>query len=234
MKILITSAASRLARELASGLSRSHDVLLTDRRQVSTERNFVRADLGHDESTNDLVRGMDAIVHSGETDPGASVSEQLDVAMRCTYNLLSAAGEEGVPRLIYLSSLRILDAYDEDLVVTERWRPVPTTDVPVLCYHLGEYVCREFAREKRIEVACLRLGEMVWGEEEAAAGSSSALHVDDAIQAVEGALVGSLPTGASRSPATWGIFHVQSTVPGGRYLTKAAQENLGYEPAPRG
>ena len=234
MKILITSAASRLAQGLASGLSRGHDVLLTDRKQVSTEGSFVRADLGHDESTNDLVRGMDVVVHSGEADPEASVSEQLDVAMRCTYNLLWAAGEEGVPRLIYLSSLRILDAYDEDMVVTERWRPAPTTDVPVLCYHLGEYVCREFAREKRIEVACLRLGEMVWGEEEPAPGSSSALYVDDAIQAVEGALVGSLPTGASRSPATWGIFHVQSAVPGGRYLTKAAQENLGYEPAPRG
>ena len=41
---------------------------------------------------------MDAIVHSGEAHSQANTSDKLDVAMRCTYNLLWAATEEGVPR----------------------------------------------------------------------------------------------------------------------------------------
>ena len=125
MRILITAASSRLSHELAGALAKSHEVVLTDRRQVSTQYSFTRSDLGHDQSTNELVRGMDAIIHPGEVAAGDRVSDQLDYLMRCTYNLLWAASEESVPRLIYLSTLRVMDRYDEEFVVTEQWRPVP-------------------------------------------------------------------------------------------------------------
>ena len=226
MKILITAAASRLSQDLGASLSDDHDVVLTDRKKVSTGQGFTRSELGHDETTNKLVRGVDAIIHSGEVDADASVSDQLDAAMRCTYNLLYAAAEEGVRRFIYLSSLRILDKYDENMVVTETWRPIPTTDAPVLCYHMGEYVCREFARERKLEVVCLRLGELVWDEAGPGAASSSALYPEDAIQATEAAMTAEV--------SSWSIFHIQSALPNARYLTKAAEKTLGYAPTPRG
>ena len=160
MKILITSAGASLARQLADSLGDDHENLLTDREDVSTGFPFVRSDLNHTAPTNDLVRGVDVIVHSGAVDPRASVSDQLDYQMRCTYNLLKAAWEEGVPRLVYLSSLRLMEGYDPSFAVTERWKPTPTLEPPVLCYHLGEIVCREFARERKIEVTILRLGEI--------------------------------------------------------------------------
>ena len=227
MKILITSAASRLAQELAASLSKSHQVRLTDRRQVSTPHEFVRSDLGHDPATSDLVRGIDAVIHSGEPNASASVSDRLDAAMRCTYNLLWAAVEEGVPRFVYLSSLRILDKYSDDMAVTERWRPVPTTEPADLCYHLGEHVCREFAREKRISVVCLRLGDLDW-DDKADGISTSTLYPDDAIQAVEKALTVEVTPSWTSAPNTWNVFHIQSSVSGQRYLTKTAQETLGY------
>ena len=226
MKILVTTAASHLSQALAASLSGGHDVTLTDRGEVTTGLSFTRSELGHDEATNGLVRGMDAIIHSIEAEPGDGVSEQLDVAMRCTYNLLNAAAEEGVPRLIYLSSLRILDKYGEDMTVTETWRPIPTTDAAALCYHLGEYVCREFAREQKIEVVCLRLGELVSNADQQGAASSSALYADDAAQAVERALTADVPN--------WSIFHIQSAGPNARYLTEAAEKTLGFAPAERG
>ena len=121
MKVLVTLASSHLSLEIASSLSGSHEVRLTDKNEVSTDLEIVRSDLGHGAPTNELVRGMNAIVHSGEIDPAASVSDQLDYQMRCTYNLLWSAAEEGVQRFIYLSSLRLMDGYDPDLAVTERW-----------------------------------------------------------------------------------------------------------------
>ena len=160
MKVLITSAAAGLSRQLASSLGDDHEILLTDRDEVSTPFRFVRSDLNHTPPTNDLVRGVDVIVHSGAVDPSASVSDQLDHQMRCTYNLLKAAWEERVPRVVYLSSLRLMEGYDPSFAVTERWKPTPTLEPPVLCYHLGEIVCREFARERKIEVTILRLGEI--------------------------------------------------------------------------
>lgn len=233
MNVLTTLASSPVSLEIARSLNSNHTVRLTDRNEVSSDLEFVRSDLGHEASTNELVRGIDAVVHSGDVDPAASVSDQLDYQMRCTYNLLWAAAEEGVQRFIYLSSLRLMDGYDPDLAVTERWRPLPTTDVPVLCYHLGEMVCREFAREHKINVVILRLGDIT--PDASSPLSPSALYMDDATDAVEKAL------GVEHSG--WlDIYHIQSAVPNARYLTGqpwwSADDvsppiSLGYEPQVR-
>ena len=233
MKVLITSAASRLPQELANSLGEGHDVRVTDAQQVSSDLDFVRSDLDHSTATNELVRGIDVIIHSGEVDPASSVSEQLDYQTRCTYNLLWAAAEEGVARFVYLSSLSLMHGYDAELAVTERWKPLPTPEPAVLCYHLGEYVCREFAREAKTNVVVLRLGELT--DEADPSPSRSALYLDDAVQAVEKALTAKL--------SGWlDIFHIQSAVPNARYLTGqpwwsaddvSSSFSLGYQPRAR-
>ena len=237
MRVLVTNGATRLSRIVAGALSGEHEVRLADRTQLAGALDgveLVRSDLGHGEATNDLVRGMDAIVHSGEPDPSASVSDRLDAAMRCTYNLLWAASEEGVPRLVYLSSLSVMRGYPENHTVTERWRPRPGTDVSALCYHFGEYVCREFGRDGRVDSVCLRLGDLV--EDGGTAASTSALYPRDAAQAVEKALA---LTDAEKEPVyrapvvrpTWSVFHIQSAVPNARYILNTAEEFLGYRPS---
>lgn len=220
MNILITGASTRLSQELASALSNGHEVMLTDGKQSSVQGHFMLCALDYDDVTRALVRGMDVIIHSGEVDSEASASDQLDAAMRCTYNLLWAAWEEGVSRLIFLSSLDIMDKYDEDFAVTEAWRPVPSVHPPTLSYHLGEFVCKEFAREGKIEVACLRLGDME------NASSTSALYAGDAVQAVEKALtvdfgpgpVGGRNGGPAAPKNYWNVVHIQSDVPNARFL----------------
>ena len=236
MKILITAAGLDLPGELAGFLKDRHQVRLTDRAAVSTGLEFLRSDLDHGRGTNDLVRGMDAVLHWGRgADPGAGAGAQLDYHTRCTYNLLYAASEEKVPLLVYLSSLTVMKKYDEDLKVTEHWRPVPSTEPEVLCSYLGELVCREFAREGRIAVACLRLGDLVRRGQ--APASSSALHLDDALQAVEAALSwGTRPQARNGEPppaasAGWGLFHVQSPLPDARFSIRAARQLLHFNPA---
>ncbi len=242
VKILITGGSFLLPQRLAAALAGNHDVVLTARSELDADalgHEFLRSDLGHDDATNELVRGMDAIVHSGQTDEDDSESERLDVAMRCTYNLLMAVAAERVARVIYLGSLGILGKYDEDMTVTERWRPVPTTDISDMCYHLGEFVCREFGRERKASVVCLRLGDLVWDGGDPGEANSSALYLDDAVQAVEKALsAGEHGAGpAARSQAlgkpSWNIFHIQSSVPKARFATGAAETHLGYSPAAR-
>ena len=231
MNILISGASTRIARLLASELGRDHSVTVTDRIHVAGVDNFVRCDLSHDQATNDLVRGMDVIVHSGHVDLGVDMSAQLDGGTRCVYNLLWAAVEERVPRLVFLSDLSVVDAYDEDYAVTERWRPVPSTKPDILCFHLGEFICREFARERRIEAVCLRLGSLT--PDDKAPASSSTLYESDAVQAVRLALTADISEGYAGSRSYFGLFHVQSTVPGQRFLTIAAETTLGLDPAKR-
>ncbi len=156
MHILLTSAASPLAQQLAEQWQSTHTLRLTERKMMKSEHEFVLSDLGHDASTNLLVRGMDAIVHVDEALPGMDTGEQIDQSTRCTYNLLMAAASEGVQRVVYLSSLELMAAYEGYLYDT-RWRPQPTTQPPSLTKYLAESTCKEFAREGKVAVSVLRL-----------------------------------------------------------------------------
>ena len=237
MKILITSGNSGLSVELARSLSAEHEVILTDPNQVSglpSNVQYRQSNLDYDDDLKDIMNGLDAVVHRGLVDVEMSVSEQLDQAMRLTYNLLWAASDNSVPRFVFLSSLSILDQYEESMTVTERWRPTPTTEPVILGYHLGEFVCREFAREGKIEVLCLRLGPLSTVSFERP--STSSLYMKDAIEAIEKAVivdiglsgVGARHAGAAAPKSMWNIYHIQSVVPDARYSTAAALSDLGY------
>ena len=241
MNILITSAGEKFSRRLAEVLGNTHELRLTDRSLTTNDSQVVVSQPGDDESTDDLVRDIDVVVHWGKPDSNLSQSEQLDHAMRCTYNLLWAAYRAGVSRFIYLSSLDVMERHEVTHAVTEKWRTAPTLEMTSLCHYLGEFVCREFARESRIDVVCLRLGDITWDGEPT---STSALYVDDAVQAVNLAVkvdfgfenkrekpIGNFTWFPTPSPSTyWHLFHIQSEVPNARFLTLKAHTDLGYVP----
>src|SRR5262245_26777441 len=68
--LLITSASSRLAQSLATGLKEKYPIRLTDRVPVKSEHEFVECALGADAATTAAVRGVEAIVHVAEPLPG--------------------------------------------------------------------------------------------------------------------------------------------------------------------
>lgn len=228
MNVLITSAASELSKRLATAVSDSHTLRLTELQPVDTDLDFIQSDLGHDESTNELVKGMDTIVHIAEIPPpiladaNQSDNFHLDYQTRCTYNLLMAAYEEGVKHFIYTSTLRLFENHDEDWTVKENWRPRPSTDSFVLSKHLGEFTCREFSREGKINVSILRLGTLITAEKAKKDDINSMwLEIDDAVSAFQGAI---------ETPSRWGIFHIQSEFPCSRFDIGKAKGHLNYEP----
>ncbi len=228
--ILITAAESPLSKALAKGLAMQYRVRLTSRSQFPSEHPLVQSDLGHTPATNALVRGMDAIVHGGEPLPGAGQAEFLDERTRASYNLLRAATEEGVGQVVYLSSLAMMAAYGEDFEVTEDWRPRPAEESGTLAHYLGEYVCREFAREGKLRVVVLRLGRVV--DAETVAGKPfDPLWVEtrDVVHAVSLALAAACgQRGATLGP--WSVFHVGSASPRARFSSAKAAAVLGYKP----
>ena len=229
MNILITSAGSELARNVAGALVQEHTLRLTELYPVdSAEGAFVQSELGHDESTNELVRGIDTVIHIAEI-PSDLLAEAnqpdnyaIDYQTRCTYNLLMAASEEGVKHAIYVSTLRLFEQHGEDWTVTESWRPRPSVDSFVLSKHLGEFTCREFGREGKLNVTCLRLGNLVTADAAATAELDSLwLEMNDAVTAFQGALESSSP---------WRIFHIQSEFPGSRFSIGKAKGHLKFDP----
>ena len=76
MNILITSAGSELARNVAAALAEKHTLRLTELYPVdNVEAEFMQSELGHDESTNELVHGMDTIIHIAEIPADLLVSK---------------------------------------------------------------------------------------------------------------------------------------------------------------
>ena len=228
MNILITSAASDLAQQVASAFSGEHAIRLTELHDIETNFDFVQSELGHDESTNKLVRGIDTIIHIAEV-PSVLLAEadqpdnySIDYQTRRTYNLLMAASEEGVKHVVYASTLRLFEQHGEDWTVTESWRPRPSVDSFVLSKHLGEFTCREFAREGKINVTCLRLGNLATAETAATAEYDSMwLGMNDAVAVFKCAL---------NSSSLWQIFHIQSEFLGSRFSIGKAKSHLEFDP----
>ena len=228
MNILITSAASALAQQVTAALSEEHTIRLTELHNVESDFDFVQSALGHDEATNELVRGIDVIIHVAEIPPDLLAEADqpdnyaIDYQTRCTYNLLMAASAANVKQVIYASTLCLFAQHDEDWTVTESWRPRPTVDSLVLSKHLGEFTCREFARERKLNVTCLRLGNLIAAETAATADFNAMwLEMSDAVAAFECAL---------NSSAPWQIFHIQSEFPGARFSVGKAKSHLEFNP----
>ena len=223
MKVLVTSANSRLGKIAAAGLTSAHDVTLTDLPQfVEANDGVVANDLNHDDATDGLVSGMDAIVFPGIEAHAGDASWLLDHHTRRSYNVLRACVDAGVPHAIYLSTLLVLDDYEERLTETERWRPLPSTDDEMLAVHLGEYVFREYAREEPISTTILRLGfPIVDGDRDSAnAGGTAALATDDAGLAINATV--------EAEGSGYRVLHIQSPVPNARYLLGDAEAAIGF------
>jgi nucleoside-diphosphate-sugar epimerase len=178
---------------------------------------------------------VDAIVHIGEPLPGEQGYPQIDYLTRGTYNLLSAAVEENLrakeksPRTVFLSTLDLMTPYDPAFTVSELWRPRPGLEPAVLSKHLGEYVCREFARDRKVRVIVLRMGKVVRSEE---AKGFDPLWVEqrDAAQAVSGALDLLLRDNGSGIDTWWRVFHIAADSPRSRFSVARARQVLGYQP----
>ncbi|OHB78628.1 MAG: hypothetical protein A2V98_06670 [Planctomycetes bacterium RBG_16_64_12] len=228
--VLITSAESPLAGAIAAELSRGYRVSLTAREDVRSDYPVTKSELNADEATVALVRGNEAIVHVAQPVVAADETVPIDDRTRLTYNLLQAAKQAGVQRLVYLSSLELLTAYGEEFEVTEEWRPRPGSEPRLLSHYLGEFTCREFAREGSLSVVILRLGKVVRAEE-AAGQPFDPLWVDqrDVVQAVWLALA-ALETDDGRKLGPWSIFHVQPDSPAARFSVEKAKRLLGYKP----
>ena len=229
-RVLVTSAHSKLAQVVAAELSGDYQVRLTAPLHLQADYEFVRSDLNHNESINRAVRGVDAIVHVAEPLPDVGHVEEIDYRTRCTYSLLQAAVKEGVQPVVYLSSLRMMGGYDKSFQVDEDWRPLPTPASGGLSDYLGEFTCREFARQGELDVIVLRLGNVVSAEALGKEASNSAwVDPRDVAQAVARALTKLLadePTIAGH----WSVFHVLSHCPGTGFSIRKAQRILGYRP----
>ncbi len=237
MHILITGAAGRLAQAVADELGRDHRVRLMDRVpiQPADKMDFFQGDLLDPRDVWQAVRGIDTVIHTATPPPDLPASglardqALLDLGTRGTHVLLSAAVQAGVRRCIYAGTLRLFDAYPDDVYITENYKPLPPLDMESMSNYLGELGCREFTYAHPLTGTSLRLGTLVLEEEtEGLAPDPSWLDRRDAARAFRCALhrdAGEQMVAAQR----WQVYHVCAAVSNPRFLLHAARQ-LGYAP----
>jgi nucleoside-diphosphate-sugar epimerase len=224
MKVLITGAATLLGQTVVAALKSEHELKTIDGAVVE------------EEEANEVAKDVDALVHLADAAPDHVTSEGdereqtlLDHASRGTYNLVKAAVAAGVERIVYGSSLCVVENYPEDYVVTEHWKPRPKPQAASLAPFMGELICREFTNVESVAVICLRFGVIV-REEDAQGQPFNPLWVDvrDAVHAVQKAV--SMDIGKSTSCHRWWLYHIGADSPNARYLVNSAKGGLKWEP----
>lgn len=210
-KLLITGAHTPLAQALATALASSYRLTLTSSVETQGPPPFIPCDLSDTDAASALVSGRAAVVHLPDPDPETTGAELIAHRTRATYGLLQAAARAEVSGLIYLSSLEVMLGYEPGYQVGEDWRPRPGVEPGPLSHHLGEFACREFAREGKLRIAVLRLGHLPPTE----ATDPMRLELPDAVRAVSRALAAML---SPRRPlGDWSVFHLVSDIRNNRF-----------------
>jgi NAD+ dependent glucose-6-phosphate dehydrogenase len=226
-RVLITGATGNIGLLLASRLADDYAVVQQGRTPKNEEQEQVlrRADLTDYDACLDLMDGIDTVLHlAGQASPDADWESVLSANIVGYRNVLEAAREAGVRRVVFASSNHAMGMYDRD----EEW--------PVYPHHLpradsiygvskvfGETLGRFYHDEHGLEVISLRIG---WYSEDPTGIEEDVLRAmwlsgDDTAQVFRRAI---------EAEVGYGVYYAVSDNPNRRWDITNTMLELGYRP----
>jgi nucleoside-diphosphate-sugar epimerase len=114
MDVLLTGANGRVGTAVDEHLRDDYQWTYLDR-EDSSDRETVVADVTDYEAVRSAVEGQDAVVHlAGDPAVGATWRSCLQNNIVGTYNVLAAASEAGVERVVFASSNHVVAGWEDD------------------------------------------------------------------------------------------------------------------------
>lgn len=225
-KVLITGATGGIGQLLADRLGDDYELVLQGRHPEEDDpRDYRIADISDYEQALPLMDGVDTVVHmAGSASPDSSWDDVLGANIIGTRNVLEAAREAGVRRVVYASSNHAMGMYDRD----EQW--------PVYPHHLprpdslygvskvfGEAIGRFYHDEHGLDFIALRIG---WSSGDPSGADLDLLRAmwlseDDTVEVVRRAI---------EAPVTFGLYYAISDNPNRRWDMTNTMLELGYRP----
>lgn len=165
MHVLITGAGGYLARGMIPAFeARQHALRLMDIAAFDTAHEVFVGSVADLATCRKAVAGVDAIViaHMAKN-PDAYVDPALpfDINVKGTANLLFAAAEQKIRKVVLVSTTGVTKAHD--VTVHSHTLPPKTRGLYYLTKALQEVIAEQFSRDE-ISIAVLRIGYIVDGE----------------------------------------------------------------------
>ena len=226
-RVLVTGATGTIGLLLVERLAGDYDLVQHGRtpRTSEQEGELERADLTDYEDVAPLMEGVDTVLHlAGEASPEADWDAVLAANIVGYRNVLEAAREAGVRRVVYASSNHAMGMYDRH----EQW--------PVYPHHLprpdslygvskafGETLGRWYHDEHGLDVISLRIG---WSSGDPMFADEELLHAmwlsdDDTEQVFRCAI---------EADVSHGVYYAISDNPNRRWDLTNTMLELGYRP----
>jgi nucleoside-diphosphate-sugar epimerase len=157
MKVLVTGSAGDVGSRLLPQLAKRFEVTGLDIRPQECELRTVQADLTQYSEVKAAAEGMDAIVHMAALLCKPDQDRSIDLNVKATANVLQAAVDNGVRRVVYCSTVWASGHGD-----TEPYVPIDE-DVPCapICMYgvtklLGEEMTEWYRRMRGLETVIIR------------------------------------------------------------------------------
>jgi len=225
--VLITGATGSIGSHLAEALADEYDIVQHGRtpRTEEQEKTLRLADLDDYDAVLALMDGVDTVVHmAGAASPDSSWESVLPANLIGTRNVLEAAREAGVRRVVLASSNHAMGMYDR----YEQW-PVYPHQLPRgdslygVSKIFGESLGRFYHDEHGLDVINLRIG---WMSEDPREADEEILHAmwlspRDCTEVVRRAI---------EAEVTFGLYYAISDNPNRRWSMTNTTLELGYRP----
>jgi len=160
MRVLLTGAAGHIGGVIIARLADRYDWTLTDLRPPADTRGlpFVPADITEMAALRPLCKEAEIVVHlAAASDPDAVWQDLLPQNIVGAYNLFQAASEAGCRRVVFASSLHVVDGYPQDVLICADAPPSPL-NLYGASKAWGEAVAAFYAHQKNLPAICIRLG----------------------------------------------------------------------------
>lgn len=163
MKLLITGGLGRIGRvTVEQAVAAGHDVTTLDRAAANKEWRHISGDIRDPSAVRGAVQGRDAVLHLGAI-PGEWGS-QPDLVhftnVDGTWNILQAASEAGIDKVVFFSSVNALGIWGgmrrADYLPVDDEHPAYPQPAYGLSKRLGEEMCASFTRKYGFSTYCLR------------------------------------------------------------------------------